>query len=78
MLLNGPEAQANPIIYQSIPRDLVRKSTTDTKGSHSNADNWRGMTGTNLYGAEGTDLCKSMAGLTKLLCMNGLLIGFIQ
>ena len=47
-----------------ITPDLVRKLAIDTKGSggrfHSNADDWRRMIGTKLYGAESTDLCNSI------------------
>ena len=73
MFLQGPVKSINPIIFDSITPELIRMIAIKTKGaagpSQLNADEWRRILATKTYGTEGVDLCKSIARLTKMLCV---------
>ena len=72
MLLQGPQKLISPVIFYSITPDLIQKIAIRTKGAAGpsllNADDWRRILGTKLYGTEGVDLCKAIANLAKRLC----------
>ena len=72
MLLNGPLKNIEPVIFESITSDLIQKMSLKTKGAAGpslfDADDWKRMIGTKLYGAAGVDLSKSIARFARLLC----------
>ncbi|KAG1714378.1 Protein lifeguard 1 [Nymphon striatum] len=67
-----PDREYDPIIFDEITPDLVQRLTIKSKGSGGpslfNANDWRRMIGTKLFGDEGTDLCRTIANLAKILC----------
>ena len=72
MLLNGPVNKVEPVIFESITAELIQKLSLKTKGlagpSLLDADDWKRMIGTKLYGTSGTDLAKSIARFARILC----------
>ena len=72
LLLNGPIDSVEPVIFDCITPDLIRKLILKTKGAAGpsllNADEWRRIAGSKIFGSEGIDLCKSISRLTKILC----------
>ena len=74
MILNGPIMHVNSVIYDDITSDSIMKAAIRTKGSAGpslyDADDWRSILGSNLYGTEAEDLRKSLAALARDLCIN--------
>ena len=61
------------MIFDSINADTIQKIVIRTKGaggpSMLSADDWSNMLVSQQYGTEGTDLCKTIARLARLLCV---------
>jgi hypothetical protein len=72
MLLNGPLRIINTVIYDNINADLVRKCAIKTKGASGpsglDADFWRRIVGSNIYGNVTDDLCHAIALMARTLC----------
>ena len=72
MLLNGPIKRVSRVIYDQIDSVSIRKSAMKTKGSAGplllDADEWRRILGTTIFGSDAEDLRQSLAELTKILC----------
>ena len=73
MILEGPMNDVNPIIFDDINANLVQKMALKTKGAAGpscfDADDWRGVLGTRLYGTATDDLCSAIAQMTRKLCI---------
>ncbi|MCH2405735.1 MAG: hypothetical protein MK200_06040, partial [Nitrosopumilus sp.] len=71
MLLEGPIKNVEAAIFDSITPELIQQVSLKTKGSAGpslmDADEWKRIIGSKLYGTMGTDLCKSIARLAKIL-----------
>ena len=69
MLLEGPVKKVSNVIFDEITSDSIMKAAVKTKGSAGpsmyDADDWRIILGSNLFGTEAEDLRKSLAALTK-------------
>ena len=63
------------VIYDDITSDSIMKTARRTNGSagpsHYDADDWRTILGSSLYGTEAEDFIKSLAALARELCING-------
>ena len=74
MILEGPVEKVSSVIFDEITSDSILKAAVKTKGSAGpfmyDADDWRIILGSTLFGAEAEDLRKSLAELTKELCVN--------
>ena len=75
MLLNEPifpGDEFNPVIFDEITPDLIQKLAIKTKGAAGpslfNAEDWRRMIGSKIFGKEGIDLCRAISVLAKKLC----------
>ena len=72
MLLNGPLNNVEPIIFESITGEMIQKLSLKTKGAAGpslfDADDWKRIIGTKLFGTAGTDLSKSIARFARILC----------
>ena len=72
MLLNGPLKNVEPVIFESITGEMIQKLSLKTKGAAGpslfDADDWKRIIGTKLFGMTGTDLPKSMPRLARGLC----------
>ena len=62
MLLQGPIEIVSNVIFDEKTKGSAGPSLYD-------ADDWRNMLGSNLYGAEAEDLRKNLANLAKELCI---------
>ena len=62
LLLSGPINSVEPVIFYSITPELIRKLILRTKGAAGpsllNADEWRRIAGSKLFGAEGMGLIR--------------------
>ena len=69
LVLNGPIAYTNSIIFESIDANMIRRIALKMKGSAGpsalDAEQWRRLLGTKLFGSVGSELCQSVANLTK-------------
>ena len=74
MLLEGPVEKVSSVIFDEITSDSILKAAVRTKGSAGpsmyDADDWRIILGSTLFGTEAEDLRKSLAELAKELCIN--------
>ena len=72
LLFQGPIKFLSPVIYDTINEDTIAKASIITKGaagmSSLNADDWRRIIGSNLFGNASPDLRKAIAKITKQLC----------
>ena len=62
MLLEGPVEKISSVIFDEITSDSIMKAAVKTKGSAGpsmyDADDWRIILGSTLFGAEAEDLRK--------------------
>ena len=74
MLLEGPVENISSVIFDEITSETILKAAIKTKGSTGpslyDADDWRNILGSNLYGEDAEDLRKNLASLAKELCTN--------
>ena len=72
VMLNGPLQRIHSIAYESIDENLVLKAATATKGgsgpSGLDADGWRRILTSSVYGTATTDLRCAIAEFIKKLC----------
>ena len=72
LLLQGPVKFLSPVIYDDLCDETILKSALHTKGaagvSALDADEWRRIIGSNIYGNAAVDLRKSIANLARQLC----------
>ena len=72
MVLNGPIEEINPVIFDDFNGDLVKKVALRMKGaagpSGFDAEDWRSVLGSRLYGNSSDDLCSAIANMAKKLC----------
>lgn len=66
--------KVSSVIFDEITSDSILKAAVKTKGSAGpsmyDADDWRIILGSTTFGAEAEDLRKSLAEMTKELCVN--------
>ena len=76
VLLTGEMPLFDPVIFESINESKIAASAIKTKGaagpSGMNADGWRRILISRSFGRTGTELRKSIAEMTKILCMTKL------
>ena len=72
LLLNGPVKIVHEIVFDDINEELIQKAAIRTKGaagpSKFDADDWRCILGSNIFGKHGAELRKSLARMTKVMC----------
>ena len=72
LIMEGPINEVNPVIFDTIDADLVQKIALRTKGaagpSGFDADDWRGVLGSRIYGKSSDDLCTAIANMTRKMC----------
>ena len=72
MLLQDRARKVNPIIYEQITGDFIRGCAMKTKGASGrsglDANFWRRIVGSSLFGTVSDDLCHSIASMTRQLC----------
>ncbi|XP_057293937.1 uncharacterized protein LOC130622497 [Hydractinia symbiolongicarpus] len=73
LLLKGPVNYVHEIVFDEITPELVKKCAAATKGacgpSGVDADEWRRILDSNIYGDTGSDLRRAVAQMVKQLCM---------
>ena len=71
MLLQGPVNHVDPVIFEGITPELIQNLTIKTQGaagpSLQNAEDWRRIIGSKLFGNEGGDLCKVISVMARQL-----------
>ena len=74
MILEGPVEKVCNAVFDDITSESITKAAIKTKGaagpSMYDANEWRNILGSTLFGTEAEDLRKSLADLTKELCIN--------
>ena len=72
MVLFGPREKVEPVIFDAIDADLISKLAFTMKGSSGpskfDADDWKRIIATKIYGNEGKELCEAIAHMTRQLC----------
>ena len=72
MILQGPIKAVNPVIYEEITSDLIKKMATRVKGtagpSNMDADQWFHILGSSAFGQQSDELAEAIAKMTKILC----------
>ena len=75
-LLTGDVPFCDPVVFESIDESRIAASAMKTKGaagpSGMNADGWKRILVSKTFGRTGTELRKSIAQMTKILCMTQL------
>ena len=73
VLLNNHCPIINPIIFDCIDAEAIRKSAIKTKGaagpSGLDAEGWRRILVSKNFASHSIDLCKSISNMTKRLCI---------
>ena len=76
MMLHGPIKNCPAVIYDELDENTIYKASLKTKGAPGpslfNADDWRRIIGSEIYGAESVDLRKAIAVMAKQLCSEDL------
>ena len=76
MVLDEPIQLIKPIIYDKINTELIRKCATKMKGASGpsglEADFWRKIAGSNIYGNVTDYLCHAIALTGRQLCSKNL------
>jgi hypothetical protein len=71
LLIRGDKPEVNPIIFDSIDAELIKKMALKTNGaagpSNLDADNWKHILGSKSFSCEGNDLCKALARTARIL-----------
>ena len=74
MILKSPVEKVCSVIFDNITSESIMKAAIKTKGaagpSMYDANDWRNILGSTLFGKEAEDLRKNLADLTKELCTN--------
>ena len=72
MMLQGPINVIHPVIFEKLNDDTVLNAAMNIKGaagvSQFNAEEWRRMLGSSIYGTAGLNLRKAIARMAKSLC----------
>ena len=72
VLLEDPIRKINQIIFNEIDAELIARSALRTKGaagpSGLDADQWKRILSTRLFGSSSTDLCKAISRMAIQLC----------
>ena len=72
MLLRGPQEYIHPVIFDGLNAELVMKTATGMKGaagpSNFDANEWRNIIGSRVFGPSSNDLCNAIANMAKILC----------
>ena len=72
MMLHGPIFKVDKVIYDNINADLIKTCASKTKGSAGpsglDAEEWRKMISSHMYGNISDDLCHAIALMTRELC----------
>ena len=75
-LLPGEVPMVQPIIFESIDEDMVLKAAQITKGgsgpSGMDADGWRKILSSRVYGDTGRDLRRAFANVIKKMCVDNI------
>ena len=71
-LLSGPIQHIDPIVFDTIDEEMVRKAALKTQGgsgpSGMDADGWRKPLTSKVFGDSGKDLRKAIVSVTRKLC----------
>ena len=71
-LLSDTPIQIHSVQFEDIDSDMIRQSALKTRGganpSGLDGNGWRRILTSNCFGTEPSDLCASLAKLTKVLC----------
>ena len=71
MILHGPIKDVNPVIYEEITSDLIKKMATRVKGtagpSNMDADQWFHILGSFAFGQQSKKLVEAIAKMTKIM-----------
>ena len=74
--IEGPIRKIHPVVYDDIDGSLILKAATLTKGgsgpSGLDADGWRRILTSRVFGTSSTDLRKTFAQLIKRICIEEL------
>ena len=72
LLLQGPENIIDKFIFDGINGSMIQKAALHTKGaagpSNLDAAGWKRILTSKVYGTHNTDLCESIATMTRILC----------
>ena len=72
VILNGHMKRIHPIVYDVINEDMIMQAASNTKGgsgpSGMDADGWRRILCSSVYGTCNSDLRKTIADMIKKLC----------
>jgi len=72
VLLTDTLIQLHPVRFEEIDSELIRQFALKTRGgagpSGLDGDGWRRILTSNSFGTEPSDLCSSLAKLTRTLC----------
>ena len=72
MILHGPIKEINPVIYEEITSELIRKMASRVKGtagpSNMDADQWFHILGFSAFGQQSEELAEGIAKMTKIMC----------
>ena len=73
MILMGPIKHIDPIIFEELTPDLIKKTAFHLNGSagpsNLDSDQWRAILGSSKYGQTGLDLAESLSRMAKILCI---------
>ena len=73
MILQGPVKHVDPIIYEELTPDLIKKTAFHLNGSagpsNLDSDQWRSILGSSKYGQTGLDLAYPISRMAKILCI---------
>ena len=73
MILKGPIKYIDPIIFEELTPDLIKKTAFHLNGSagpsNLDSDQWRAILGSSKYGQIGLDLAESLSRMAKILCI---------
>ena len=72
MILKGPIKEVNPVIYEEITSELIRKMASRVKGtagpSNMDANQWFHILGSSAFGQQSEELAEAIAKMTKIMC----------
>ena len=72
LLLNGPMQLVNSVIFDAINEESILKACVKTKGaagvSGLDADEWRRIMGSKIYGSASVDLRNAVARMARSIC----------
>ena len=72
LLLQGPQLKVNPVTFDNIDEQSVQRAALRSKGAagpfQMDAENWRRILVSKLFGNKSIDLAKAVAKMCKIMC----------